>query len=68
MSGEAQMLWGLLFGSIGLGFAIYGRKQRAPVPLLCGVGLMVYPWFVANTAVLVAVGVILTALPYFFRQ
>ena len=68
MNGEAQMLWGLLFGSIGLAFAIYGRKQRAPVPLLCGVGLMVYPWFVTNTAALVAVGVILTALPYFFRQ
>ncbi len=43
MNGEAQLLWGLLFGSIGLAFAIYGRKQRAPVPLLCGVGLMVYP-------------------------
>ncbi|HMD73461.1 MAG TPA: hypothetical protein VKG05_06340 [Steroidobacteraceae bacterium] len=68
MNGEAQMLWGLLFGSIGLAFAIYGRKQRSPVPLLCGIGLMIYPWFVANTFLLVAVGAILTALPYFFRQ
>ena len=29
----SSILWGLLFGSIGLGFLIYGRKQRAVVPL-----------------------------------
>jgi hypothetical protein len=29
------LLWGLLFGSIGAGFALYGKQQRAPVPLLC---------------------------------
>jgi len=68
MSGEAQLLWGLLFGSIGLAFVIYGKKQRSPVPLVCGVGLMVYPYFVPNVYLLVAIGVFLTALPYFFRQ
>ncbi len=65
---EAQLLWGLLFGSIGLGFVIYGKKQRAPVPLVCGVGLMIYPYFVSNAYLLVALGVILTALPYFLRR
>ncbi len=65
---EAQLLWGLLFGSIGLGFVIYGKKQRAPVPLVCGVGLMIYPYFVSNAYLLVARGVILTALPYFLRR
>jgi hypothetical protein len=64
---EAQLLWGLLFSSIGLGFFLYGRKQRAVVPLLCGIALMVYPYFVANALLLVAIGVVLCAIPYFVR-
>lgn len=63
----AQLLWGLLFSSAGLGFFIYGRKQHAIVPGLCGLALMVYPYFVANSTALVAIGVGLCALPYFFR-
>jgi len=61
------LLWGLLFGSIGLGYAIYGRKQRAAVPLICGLALMVYPYFVSNTLLLVGIGVALIAIPYFLR-
>jgi hypothetical protein len=26
---ESWLLWGLLFGSIGLGFFMYGRKQSS---------------------------------------
>jgi hypothetical protein len=63
----ASLLWGLLFGSIGLGFLIYGRKQRAVVPLVCGLALMVFPYFVANTILLVVIGVALMAIPYFLR-
>ena len=65
---QAWLLWGLLYGSIGLGFFIYGRKQRAPVPLVCGLALMVFPYFVTNVALLVAIGAILIAIPYFFRE
>jgi len=57
----------LLFGSIGLGYLIYGRKQRAVVPLLCGLSLMVFPYFVSSNILLVAIGVVLMAIPYFFR-
>ncbi len=63
----ASLLWGLLFGSIGLGFFIYGKKQQAIVPLVCGLALMVFPYFITNTLALVAIGGALMALPYFFR-
>jgi hypothetical protein len=62
------LLWGLLYGSIGLGFFIYGRKQHAVVPLLCGVALMVFPYFVSNVWLLVAIGALLIAIPYFLRE
>ena len=57
-----------MFSSIGLGFSIYGRRQRAVVPLLCGIALMVYPYFVANVMLLVGIGVVLIAIPYFIRR
>lgn len=61
------LLWGLLFSSIGLGFFLYGKKQRAVVPLVCGLVLMIYPYFIPNVMVLVAIGVVLIAVPYFFK-
>lgn len=63
----SSLLWGLLFGSIGLGFFIYGRRQRSVVPLLCGLALMVFPYFVSNNILLVTIGIALMAIPYFLR-
>jgi len=63
----SSLLWGLLFGSIGLGFLVYGRKQKRVMPLLCGLALIVYPYFVSNTILLVILGVALIAIPYFVR-
>ncbi|OGQ55914.1 MAG: hypothetical protein A2W66_11800 [Deltaproteobacteria bacterium RIFCSPLOWO2_02_56_12] len=62
-----SLIWGLIFGSIGLGYFVYGKKQRSVVPLVCGLGLMVFPYFVSNTVVLVIVGLLLSAIPYFVR-
>jgi predicted membrane protein len=64
---ESWLLWGLLFGSIGMGFFAYGKRQRAVVPLVCGLGLMVFPYFVSNTILVVVIGVVLIAIPYFIR-
>lgn len=64
---EGALWWGLLFGSIGLGFFIYGKRQKAPVPLVCGLSLMVFPYFVSNHWLMVLIGVALMAIPYFVR-
>ena len=58
---------GLLFSSIGLGFFIYGKKQKVLVPLTCGLLLMIYPYFVSNILLLVLIGVALMTIPYFVR-
>jgi hypothetical protein len=63
----STLWWGMLFGSIGLGFFIYGKKQQVVVPLVCGVALMVFPYFVSGTAWLVIIGVVLMAVPYFVK-
>jgi hypothetical protein len=64
----ALIFWGLLFGSIGMGMFVYGRKQQAPVPLVCGVALMVVPYAISDPSLLLAVGIALVVIRYFVRQ
>lgn len=63
----ASLLWGLLFGSVGLGYFIYGKNQKALVPALCGAALMIFPYFVSSIWLMVVVGAGLMALPFFVR-
>ena len=63
----SSLLWGLLFGSIGVGFVIFGHRQRAVVPLLCGLALIVVPYLVSNSILLVVIAAGLMVLPYFLR-
>ena len=68
MSMEAWLFWGLIFGSIGFGYFLYGKKQGRAVPLVCGIALMVYPYFVGSSAfAMIGIGVVLIAIPYFVR-
>ena len=68
MGSSASLLWGVVFGAVGFAYFVYGKKQQRFVPLLCGMGLMAFPYFVSNTAILVVVGLVLSVTPYFFRS
>jgi len=63
----STLIWGVVFGSIGLGFFVYGKKQKAIIPLLSGIGLMVFPYFVSNPYILILLGIVLVVLPYFLK-
>lgn len=67
MDSTSLLVWGVLFGAIGLGFFTYGKKQKAVVPLSVGVALFVVPYIVPNVWMLVISGVILSVIPYFVR-
>ena len=64
----STLLWGVIFGSIGLGFFIYGKKQKAIIPLISGIGLMVFPYFISNIFILVTTGIVFVALPFFIKR
>lgn len=64
----ANIFGSILFGSIGFGAFIYGRKVSATSPLIIGLILMVYPYFISETWLLYAIGVIMTTSLYFFRD
>jgi predicted membrane protein len=67
MEGTSLLIWGIMFGAIGLGFFTYGRRQKAIVPLLAGIALFIFPYFISNVYMLVIAGAALVALPYFVR-
>ena len=44
MNSEIMFLVYVVFGSFGLGYFVYGKKQKKTVPLVSGIVLMVYPY------------------------
>ncbi|OQX61069.1 MAG: hypothetical protein B5M56_10020 [Desulfococcus sp. 4484_241] len=67
MNGTSQIVWGFLFGTIGLGFFVYGKKQKAIVPLLSGIALFIIPYFITNVYLLAGVGILLSVVPFFIK-
>lgn len=57
----------VVFGAIGMGYCMYGKRQKMVVPLFCGLGLMGYPYFVSNAILLVVIGCVLLVLPFIIK-
>lgn len=59
-----SLMFGLIWGSIGTGYFIYGKKQGRPVFLLCGIGLCVFPYVVPDLTWGIVLGLGMTFLPF----
>ena len=65
---DATILFaGVILSSVGLGYLVYGRKQRNPIALISGVVLCGAPYFISNLLLLAAAGVAFMALPFLIR-
>ena len=62
-----SLILGLIFGSFGLGYFIYGKKQANTVARYSGISLMVYPYFIDNKYAVLTIGIALMALPKFIE-
>lgn len=67
MGSPAQLFWGIMFGAIGSGYFIYGKRQQKMIPLVTGILLCVFPYFVSNTYLLLFIGFVLMITPYFVK-
>ena len=63
----SNLFAGIIVGSLGAGYFIYGRKQRKIVPMLVGLGLFVMPYLVSSLAILSLASVVLCLVPFVFR-
>jgi len=61
----SNILISMLIGSIGFGYFIYGRKQMKASALVAGVLLCIYPYFIPNIWLMLLVGGIIMAVPFF---
>ena len=62
------LLASLVFGTVGMGMFMYGKKAGRMVPLGAGAGLMIVPYFIPNLIVLLIVGGGLMAMPWVVRE
>jgi len=61
MGNSSYLFAALIWGSIGLGFAIYGKKQQAMVPLVGGILLMGVSYLISSALYMSLVGAVLVA-------
>jgi hypothetical protein len=56
-----------LFGMIGTGYFIFGKKRGNYLFLGCGLGLGLFPYFVDSLWAILLVGAALTTVPFVIR-
>ena len=64
----ANLLGGVIFSSIGFGAFLYGKKQTSWKAMTIGVVLMAYPYFISDTVIMYACGLVLTVALFVFRD
>ena len=64
----AKIMAYVIFSSIGFIAFMYGKKNEEWRPLVIGIVLMGYGYFLSNTVALYIVGCLLTAGLYFWRE
>ncbi len=64
MNDTNVFFWGFIFGAIGLGYLTYGIRQKKAVPLVCGLVLGGFSYFVTGLVSMFILGAVFMALPF----
>lgn len=67
MPSGSALIGSLLFGAIGYAAFSYGKKSASTRPIVFGVALMVFPYFVTRTWLMYMVGSALCLALYMLR-
>jgi hypothetical protein len=66
---DAKFLFAsLLWGSIGAGYFIYGKKQQAIVPLVGGLLMIAVSYLVSSALLMSLIGISLMVAVYFLAK
>jgi len=63
-----NLLAGTIFGIVGWYAFWHGKKEKSWRPMVIGIILMSYTFFVGSTLWVTVIGVVLTAALYFWRD
>jgi hypothetical protein len=64
MPSGPTLLIGMLAGVFGVAYFVYGKRQAKLVPLMAGVLLCIYPYFIESVLWMSIVGVLLVVAPF----
>lgn len=67
MDTSTSLIIGVVTGAFGMAYFVYGKKQQQFVPLVAGIALCVYPYFVDNLVASLMIGAVLLAAPFIIR-
>ncbi len=60
----SNLFFGIVAGAIGMAYLLYGRRQTKLVPVIAGILLCIYPYFIQSWLWLSVVGALLLAAPF----
>jgi hypothetical protein len=58
----------LLWGSVGIGYFIYGKKQQEIVPLIAGLAMIAVSYFIGSAILMSVISIILVFAVYFVMK
>lgn len=61
------VLIGLVFGSIGFGYCLYGRKQQHRLVFWLGIALMGLPYIIESHILIIVISIVLMTLPLYLK-
>jgi hypothetical protein len=59
-----ELMIGLSAGVVGMAYFVYGKNHTRFAPMLCGILLCMYPYFVDGLLWLCGLGVVLMIIPF----
>ena len=63
----SSLFLSMIYGTIGLGMFMYGKKAERLVPLVAGLALMILPYFIPSLLWMSVASVALMAGPFVLR-
>jgi len=60
----AELIISIFLGVIGMGYFVYGKRQKHAPAFFAAIGLFIAPYFTPNVYVLILVGVLLIIMPF----
>lgn len=60
-----ELITALFLGVIGMGYFIYGKRQKHLPAYIAAIGLFIAPYFTPNIYALLLVGLVLMIFPFY---
>jgi len=64
----ANLIGGLVFGSIGFVAFMYGKRMNLWKPMLLGIALMAFPYFITDDKIMLVIGIFGSTALFFVRE